>query len=114
MISFDTNLLLYSLNRDCAEYNGSRAFFASLPSAPGEVVLSELVLVELYVLLRNRFSSTHLMGLPLSPLSKPSVKIPLGSSWIIRAKLQPSWTKFGVLPKSRTLATESSLMRASP
>ena len=29
MISFDTNLLLYSLNRDCAEYNDARAFIAS-------------------------------------------------------------------------------------
>ena len=26
MISFDTNLLLYSLNQDCAEYNDARAF----------------------------------------------------------------------------------------
>jgi predicted nucleic acid-binding protein len=32
MLSFDTNLLLYSLNRDCAEYSDARAFFASLPS----------------------------------------------------------------------------------
>lgn len=53
MISFDTNLLLYSLNRDCPEYHDARAFFTSLPSAPGEVAVCELVLVELYVLLRN-------------------------------------------------------------
>jgi toxin-antitoxin system PIN domain toxin len=53
MISFDTNLLLYSLNQDCAEYNDARAFFGSLPTAPGTVVICELVLVELYVLLRN-------------------------------------------------------------
>jgi hypothetical protein len=53
MISFDTNLLLYSLNQDCAEYNDARAFFASLPTAPGAVAICELVLVELYVLLRN-------------------------------------------------------------
>ena len=26
MISFDTNLLLYSLNQDCPEYNNARAF----------------------------------------------------------------------------------------
>jgi predicted nucleic acid-binding protein len=42
MISFDTNLLLYSLNQDCAEYNGARAFFASLPTAPGTVAICEL------------------------------------------------------------------------
>ncbi len=53
MISFDTNLLLYSLNQDCAEYEDARAFFASLPTAPGTVAICELVLVELYVLLRN-------------------------------------------------------------
>jgi hypothetical protein len=35
MISFDTNLLLSSLNQDCAEYRDARAFFASLPTAPG-------------------------------------------------------------------------------
>jgi len=53
MISFDTNLLLYSLNRDCVEYGDARAFFASLPTAPGTVAICELVLVEVYVLLRN-------------------------------------------------------------
>jgi uncharacterized protein len=53
MISFDTNLLLYSLNKDCPEYSGARAFFDSLPTAPGEVAICELVLIELYVLLRN-------------------------------------------------------------
>jgi len=53
MISFDTNLLLYSLNRDCPEYKDARAFFASLPTAPGTVAVCELVLGELYVLLRN-------------------------------------------------------------
>jgi toxin-antitoxin system PIN domain toxin len=53
MISFDTNLLLYSLNQDCAEYSDAGAFFASLPAAPGTVAICELVLLELYVLLRN-------------------------------------------------------------
>ena len=53
MISFDTNLLLYSLNQDCPEYNDAQAFFTSLPTAPGTVAICELVLVELYVLLRN-------------------------------------------------------------
>lgn len=53
MISFDTNLLLYSLNRDCPEYSDTRAFFASMPTTPGAVSICELVLIELYVLLRN-------------------------------------------------------------
>ena len=63
MISFDTNLLLYSLNQDCAEYKDARAFFASLPTAPGTVALCELVLVELYVLLRN----PAVLKIPLAP-----------------------------------------------
>jgi predicted nucleic acid-binding protein len=29
MISFDTNLLLYSLNQDCPEYNEARASFVN-------------------------------------------------------------------------------------
>lgn len=53
MISFDTNLLLYSLNRNCAEYEKARSFFSSLLVEREPVVLCELVLVELYVLLRN-------------------------------------------------------------
>jgi|SRR5947209_13787592 len=53
MISFDSNLLLYSLNQDCPEYRNARAFFASLPTARGTVAICELVMLELYVLLRN-------------------------------------------------------------
>ncbi|MBE0539851.1 MAG: VapC toxin family PIN domain ribonuclease [Verrucomicrobia bacterium] len=53
MISFDTDLLLYSLNQDCAEYGDARRFFATMPTTPGAVAICELVLVELYVLLRN-------------------------------------------------------------
>ena len=53
MISFDTNLLLYSLNKDCTEYDSARGFFNSLPNSIGEVAICELVLIELYVLLRN-------------------------------------------------------------
>jgi len=53
VISFDTNLLLYSLNKDCAEYWEARAFFTSLPATSGAIAVYELVLVELYVLLRN-------------------------------------------------------------
>ena len=35
------------------EYHKARAFFASLPVAPGAVAICELVLIELYVLLCN-------------------------------------------------------------
>ena len=52
MISFDTNLLLYAQNRDCREH--AAAFdFVKRAGARDDVVICELVLVELYLLLRN-------------------------------------------------------------
>jgi len=52
VISIDTNLLLYSLNRDCPEHGAARAFVEAC-SGRTDVAIAELVLVELYVLLRN-------------------------------------------------------------
>lgn len=52
MISIDTNVLLYSLNRDCPEHGGARRFMQQC-SERSDVAIAELVLVELYVLLRN-------------------------------------------------------------
>jgi toxin-antitoxin system PIN domain toxin len=52
VISVDTNILLYSLNADCAEHQRARAFMSELGTAR-DVVLCELVLVELYLLLRS-------------------------------------------------------------
>jgi uncharacterized protein len=62
MISFDTNLLFYSLNKDCPEYDGSRKFFSSLQGTAATVVVCELVLIELYVLLRNPSVLTNPLG----------------------------------------------------
>lgn len=53
MISIDTNLLLYSLNRDCPEHASARRFI-EICARRSDVAIAELVLVELYVLLRNR------------------------------------------------------------
>lgn len=52
MISIDTNILLYSLNRDCPEHAAARDFVEACAQRP-DVAIAELVLVELYVLLRN-------------------------------------------------------------
>lgn len=52
MISIDTNLLLYSLNADCPEHEAARGFVRSCADRE-DVAIAELVLVELYVLLRN-------------------------------------------------------------
>jgi toxin-antitoxin system PIN domain toxin len=52
LISLDTNLLLYSLNRDCPEHEAARTFVESCVDRR-DVAIAELVLIELYVLLRN-------------------------------------------------------------
>ncbi len=52
MLSIDTNILLCAQNADCHEH--ARAFgFLSEYASRSDVVLCELVLVELYLLLRN-------------------------------------------------------------
>jgi len=52
VISVDTNVLLYALNRDCSEHASARGFLEACASR-ADVAIAELVLVELYVLLRN-------------------------------------------------------------
>ena len=52
MISIDTNMLLYSLNRNCAEHDRARRFVQQCTER-SDVAIAELVLLELYVLLRN-------------------------------------------------------------
>lgn len=53
MISIDTNLLVYALNSSCDENEPARSFLERLADR-SDVVVCELVLVELYLLLRNR------------------------------------------------------------
>jgi toxin-antitoxin system PIN domain toxin len=52
MLSIDTNILLYAQNADCPEFSRASGFLAEC-SSQSDVVLCELVLVELYILLRN-------------------------------------------------------------
>lgn len=52
MLSIDTNILLYAQNRDCAEHARARAFIETCAERD-DVAICELVLVELYQLLRN-------------------------------------------------------------
>ena len=61
MISIDTNLLLYSLNRDCPEHEPARGFIQEC-SGRADVAIAELVLLELYVLLRNPAVVTRPLG----------------------------------------------------
>jgi hypothetical protein len=102
MISFDTNLLLYSLNQDCAEYNDARAFFASLPTAPGAVAICELVLVELYVLLRN----PAVLNSPLAPTD--------ASALIQTFRQHPTWTLLDYPGDATALMDELWRLAAQP
>ena len=52
MISIDTNILLYAHNKDCLEHKRAFEFILSCGGRE-DVALCELVLVELYILLRN-------------------------------------------------------------
>ncbi len=52
MLSFDTNLLVYAANSDAPECEAARAFLASLGER-NDVAVCELVLVEVYLKIRN-------------------------------------------------------------
>ena len=52
MISVDTNILLFSQNADCPENSQALEFLEAIAGRE-DVVICELVLVELYLLLRN-------------------------------------------------------------
>lgn len=52
MFSIDTNVLLYAANQDCPEYEAAAAFLVECADRT-DVAVCELVLMELYQLLRN-------------------------------------------------------------
>lgn len=102
MISFGTNLLLYSLNCDCPEYGDARAFFASLPTAPGQVTVCELVLIELYVLLRNP-------AVLKNPLSAPDA-----TALVQTFRQHPGWTLIDYPGNTPAVMTEVWRFAAQP
>ena len=54
MLSADTNLFVHAADPDSPQHRAARDFFGSLDQRDEEFVLCELVLMELYMLLRNR------------------------------------------------------------
>lgn len=52
MISIDTNILLYSLNEDAPEHQEASSF-VKVCATRDDIAICELVLIELYQLLRN-------------------------------------------------------------
>jgi toxin-antitoxin system PIN domain toxin len=52
VISFDTSIIIYALNKDMPEHGRAHAFLAEL-AADERVVIAEPILVEVYLLIRN-------------------------------------------------------------
>lgn len=77
-LAVDTNIILYALNRDAPEHGRAREFLEAHQNDP-DFVLSELVLVELYVLLRNPI-------VVRKPLSAPAAAGIIG-----RFRTHPAW-----------------------
>ncbi|MEY3896049.1 MAG: hypothetical protein RLZZ214_1569, partial [Verrucomicrobiota bacterium] len=53
MITADTNLFIHAADPDSSSHAKAREFFSELESLEDEFVVCELVLVELYMQLRN-------------------------------------------------------------
>ncbi len=53
MNSGDANLLLYAMNRGCADHPAAKAWLEAALAKPRELIFSDQVLFELYRLLRH-------------------------------------------------------------
>lgn len=90
MHSIDANLLFYAFNADATEHNAAQAFIET-ESLREDVILSEFVLSEFYVLLRN----PTLLNQPLS--SGEAVDV------IQTYRRHPLWKVAGIPAKSREI-----------
>ncbi|ORW01435.1 TA system VapC family ribonuclease toxin [Mycobacterium kyorinense] len=63
MLSIDTNVLLYAQNQDCPEHDAAAAFLVECADRT-DVAVCELVLLELYQLLRNPAVVTQPLDAP--------------------------------------------------
>lgn len=70
MLSIDTNILLYAQNQDCVEHARAREFIEA-SALRDDVAICELVLVELYQLLRN----PAVLSRPLSAPEAAAVRV---------------------------------------
>ncbi len=89
MISIDTNVLFAALDADNTLHSKAAAFVESLIERP-DVAISELVLLELYILLRNPV----VMREPLTA----SAAVDICESF----RQHPHWQTLGFPPDSRT------------
>lgn len=93
MTSFDSNILLYAFSAASPFHDGARDFLEDL-TARDDVAVSELVLVELYTLLRN----PAVLVRPLSPTAAVQV--------VQSYRRHPRWMLLGFDPNSVALHDE--------
>ncbi|MEA3643324.1 MAG: TA system VapC family ribonuclease toxin [Lamprobacter sp.] len=101
MLSIDTNILLYAQNQDCAEHARAKAFIEA-SCARDDVAVCELVLVELYQLLRNP-----------AVLAKP-LSAPEAAAVCMRWRSNPRWALIEnapIMDKLWQLAQQADLPR---
>ncbi len=101
MISIDANILLYSYSEASPEHAPARAFLESL-SQRDDVALSEFILSEVYLHLRN----PAVLDAPLRPAQAVAV--------IQSYRQPPRWRVFGFPPRSRELHTALWKAAAAP
>ena len=101
MLSIDANLLLYCYSEASPQHAGARQFIESL-SAREDVALSEFVLTEFYLLLRNP-----------AVLAKP-LTAPAAVAVIQSYRQHPRWKVLGFPPVSRELHTDLWQRAAAP
>lgn len=101
MLSIDTNLLLYCYSEASPQHAGARQFIESL-SGREDVALSEFVLTEFYLLLRNP-----------AVLAKP-LTAPEAVAVIQSYRHHPRWKVLGFPPTSRELHTDLWQRAAAP
>lgn len=90
MLSIDTNLLLYCYSEASPHHAGSMQFIESV-SVREDVALSEFVLTELYLLLRN------------PAVLETSLSAPAAVAVIQSYRKHPRWKILGFPPNSRQL-----------
>jgi predicted nucleic acid-binding protein len=93
MISIDANILLYSYSEASPFHAPAKCFLEEL-SAREDVALSEFVLTEFYLLLRNPAVLQH-------PLDAPAAAAVISSY-----RKHPRWKTLGFPPRSRELHDE--------
>lgn len=90
MLSLDANILLYAFNMGCPQHQGADGYLRSLASSD-DVAISEFILCELYVLLRNP-------SVVASPLTAAEAARVIG-----HYRRHPCWKLVGYPPNSQRL-----------